>query len=112
RLLALVDEGVPTIVCTHGEVVSELVEGLCKEMGREVPDDPGLRKSEFWAAHLADGAMPALERHTPRTDPYLAQPRARTDRSPHRSGPAQTRPAQTRSERRAARLRPRGRPAV
>lgn len=69
RLLALVDEGVPTIVCTHGEVVSELVEGLCKEMGREVPDDPGLRKSEFWAAHLADGAMPALERHTPRTDP-------------------------------------------
>ncbi|TDC54492.1 NUDIX hydrolase [Actinomadura sp. KC345] len=67
RLLSLVDDGVPTIVCTHGEVVSELVAGLCKEMGEKVPDDPSLRKSEFWAAHIADGSMPALERHSPRT---------------------------------------------
>ncbi|XRQ09997.1 NUDIX domain-containing protein [Actinomadura welshii] len=65
RLLSLVQDCVPTIVCTHGEVVSDLVTGLCKEMGEEVPDDPSLRKSEFWAAHLADGSMPALERHTP-----------------------------------------------
>ncbi|TDC95681.1 NUDIX domain-containing protein [Actinomadura sp. 7K507] len=67
RLLTLVEDGVPTIVCTHGEVVSELVEGLCKEMGEKVPDDPSLRKSEFWAAHLAGGSMPALERHSPKT---------------------------------------------
>ncbi|HEY8479390.1 MAG TPA: NUDIX domain-containing protein, partial [Spirillospora sp.] len=65
RLLSLVEDGVPAIVCTHGEVVSELVTALCKEMGEQAPDDPGLRKSEFWAAHLADGSMAALERHTP-----------------------------------------------
>ncbi|MFG2087391.1 MULTISPECIES: NUDIX domain-containing protein [unclassified Spirillospora] len=67
RLLSLVADGVPTIVCTHGEVVSELVTALCRETGEKVPDDPGLRKSEFWAAHLAGGSMPALERHTVRT---------------------------------------------
>ncbi|MEU8801241.1 NUDIX domain-containing protein [Spirillospora sp. NPDC048819] len=67
RLLSLVADGVPTIVCTHGEIVSELVTGLCRETGEKVPDDPSLRKSEFWAAHLAGGSMPALERHTART---------------------------------------------
>ncbi|MFI0482698.1 NUDIX domain-containing protein [Actinomadura sp. 9N215] len=64
RLLSLIADGVPTIVCTHGEVVSELVTGLCKEMGEKVPDDPSLRKAEFWVAHLADNSMAALERHT------------------------------------------------
>ncbi|TDB92813.1 NUDIX hydrolase [Actinomadura sp. 7K534] len=66
-LLSLVDDGVPTIVCTHGEVVSELVTGLCAKTGEKAPDDPSLRKAEFWAAHLAGGSMPALEHHTPRT---------------------------------------------
>ncbi|WP_207933321.1 NUDIX hydrolase [Actinomadura sp. GC306] len=69
RLLSLVEDGVPTIVCTHGEVVSELVTGLCAKMGAKAPDDPELRKSEFWAAHLAAGSMPALEHHTPRPSP-------------------------------------------
>ncbi|MGP4026406.1 NUDIX hydrolase [Actinomadura sp. 3N407] len=67
RLLSLVADGAPAIVCTHGEVVSELVTGLCRETGEKVPDDPTLRKSEFWVAHLAGGSMPALERHTART---------------------------------------------
>ncbi|WP_433475951.1 NUDIX hydrolase [Spirillospora sp. CA-142024] len=59
--------GAPTVVCTHGEVVSELITGLCRELGEKVPDDPSLRKGEFWTAHLADGSMAALERHSPRT---------------------------------------------
>ncbi|MFI0406272.1 NUDIX domain-containing protein [Actinomadura sp. 3N508] len=67
RLLALAADGIPTIVSTHGEVVSELVTGLCREMGEKVPDDPSLRKSEFWVAHLAAGQMAALERHSPKT---------------------------------------------
>lgn len=67
RLLSLVEDGVPAIVCTHGEVVSELVTGLCKEMGEKVPDDPSLRKAEFWVAHMAEGSMAALERHSSKT---------------------------------------------
>ena len=68
RLLALAAEGVPTVVCTHGEIVSELVAGLCRETGEKVPDDPSLRKAEFWVAHVAEGAsMPALERHAATT---------------------------------------------
>jgi 8-oxo-(d)GTP phosphatase len=60
-------------VCTHGEVVSELITGLCKELGEKVPDDPSLRKGEFWAAHLAEGSMAALERHSSKTtDPKSA----------------------------------------
>jgi 8-oxo-dGTP diphosphatase len=57
--------GVPALVCTHGEIVSELVSGLCRELGEKVPDEPNLRKAEFWVAHLADGALTALERHGP-----------------------------------------------
>ncbi|MEU8342030.1 8-oxo-dGTP diphosphatase [Actinomadura meyerae] len=63
RLLSLA--GAATVVCTHGEIVSDLVTGLCKEMGAKVPDDTSLRKGEFWAAHVADGSLAALERHIP-----------------------------------------------
>ncbi|MFD0905088.1 NUDIX hydrolase [Actinomadura sediminis] len=65
RLIELVADGVPALVCTHGEVVEELVNGLCRELGEKVPDDPCLAKGEFWVAHIAGDAMPALERHAP-----------------------------------------------
>ncbi|KAB2348421.1 NUDIX hydrolase [Actinomadura rudentiformis] len=70
RLFELVDDGAPAIVCTHGEVVSDLVTGLCKRLGEKVPEDPSLRKGSFWVAHITtDGAggpsIAALERHTP-----------------------------------------------
>lgn len=65
RLLALVADGVPTVVCTHGEVVSALVTGLCEEMGQKAPDNPSLRKAEFWVAHMGDGSLASLERHGP-----------------------------------------------
>ncbi|MFC4052529.1 NUDIX domain-containing protein [Actinomadura syzygii] len=72
-LLGLVADGVPAVVCTHGEIVSTLVTGLCKALGQKVPDDPGLGKAEFWVAHVSDGSMAALERHRPRTtDPKSA----------------------------------------
>ncbi|GAA4238359.1 8-oxo-(d)GTP phosphatase [Actinomadura meridiana] len=67
RILSLARDGVPTVVCTHGEVVSELVAGLCKDLGEKVPDDPSLRKAEFWVAHLSPRTMAALERHSVRT---------------------------------------------
>ncbi|WP_037560036.1 NUDIX domain-containing protein [Spirillospora albida] len=65
RLLDLVGDGVPTIVCTHGEVVADLVTGLCTRLGEKVPDDPALRKGEFWVAHMAEQGIASLERHTP-----------------------------------------------
>ncbi|GAA2397784.1 NUDIX hydrolase [Actinomadura vinacea] len=69
RLLALADAGVPAIVCTHGEIVSELISGLCRRLGEKVPDEPSLRKGSFWVAHLAGGddgepAIAVLERHS------------------------------------------------
>ncbi len=63
RLISLA--GAPTVVCTHGEIVSGLVAGLCKALGEKVPDDPSLGKAEFWAAHVTGSSMPALERHSP-----------------------------------------------
>ncbi|NKZ03508.1 NUDIX hydrolase [Actinomadura latina] len=75
RLLSLT--GVPALVCTHGEIVSELVSGLCRELGEKVPDDPSLRKAEFWAAHLTGDSMTALERHSPQ--------RSRNDASERRA---------------------------
>ncbi|MVZ99128.1 NUDIX domain-containing protein [Actinomadura sp. LD22] len=66
RLLELLADGVPTVVCTHGENVAELVAGLCRELGEKAPDDPSLRKGEFWVASIGEGALASLERHTSR----------------------------------------------
>ncbi|MFC6880453.1 NUDIX hydrolase [Actinomadura yumaensis] len=63
RLFDLVGDGVPTVVCTHGEIVADLVSGLCRELGEKVPEDPALEKSEFWTAHLSGREIAALERH-------------------------------------------------
>ncbi|MFG1997837.1 NUDIX domain-containing protein [Spirillospora sp. NPDC048911] len=67
RLFELVTDGAPVIVSTHGEVVSDLVTGLCKRLGEKVPDDPSLRKGSFWVAHITAGepGIAALERHAP-----------------------------------------------
>ncbi|MGC4953689.1 NUDIX domain-containing protein [Actinomadura citrea] len=65
RLLSMA--GTPALVSTHGEIVSELIAGLCRKLGEKVPDDTTLDKAEFWTVHLAGGTLAALERHTPRT---------------------------------------------
>ncbi|WP_131737880.1 NUDIX hydrolase [Actinomadura roseirufa] len=67
RLFELVGDAEPTLLCTHGEVVSDLVTGLCGELGEKAPDDPGLQKGEFWVAHLdpSGPGLAALERHSP-----------------------------------------------
>ncbi|GAA4078710.1 NUDIX hydrolase [Actinomadura miaoliensis] len=71
--LAVATEGTPApeplVVCTHGEIVSELITFLCRELGEKEPDDPALDKGAFWAVHVSasgDGTTPtlaALERH-------------------------------------------------
>lgn len=70
RVADLLTDGVPTVVCTHGEIVGALVTELCERLGEKTPEDPTLRKGDFWVAHLAvDGPPPvtrmaALERHS------------------------------------------------
>lgn len=66
RLAELVEDGDPVIVCTHGEIVADLVTELCNRLGEKAPDDPTLRKGSFWVAHLADDEIAALERHSVR----------------------------------------------
>lgn len=61
--LELMATGTPTVVCTHGEIVPELVKALCTELGEKPPDDPGLRKGGFWVVHLGAGEIAAMERH-------------------------------------------------
>jgi len=69
RLVELACDGAdPLVVCTHGEIVGDLIAELCRKFGEPVPDDPSLRKGGFWVAHLAvddDGTsgVAALERH-------------------------------------------------
>jgi 8-oxo-dGTP diphosphatase len=62
-LLSLVSDRKPTVVCTHGEVVSDLIAGLCAKFGEKTPDTPHLRKGGFWVVHLADNEIAAMERH-------------------------------------------------
>ncbi|MEV5570738.1 NUDIX domain-containing protein [Spirillospora sp. NPDC052269] len=62
RLLELSPDG-PLIVSTHGEIVSGLINDLCRRFGETPPEDPSLRKAAFWVAHLTDDALVALERH-------------------------------------------------
>jgi 8-oxo-dGTP pyrophosphatase MutT (NUDIX family)/phosphohistidine phosphatase SixA len=62
-VLRLVAARTPTVVCTHGEIVSELVRALCGELGEKTPEDPGLRKGGFWVVHIGDGEIAAMERH-------------------------------------------------
>jgi 8-oxo-(d)GTP phosphatase len=68
-VLELVAARIPTVVCTHGEIVSELVRALCAELGEKTPDDPGLRKGGLWVVHIGGGEIAAMERHhaIPRT---------------------------------------------
>jgi 8-oxo-(d)GTP phosphatase len=62
-MLDLVRDRTPAVVCTHGEIVADLITALCKELGEKRPDDPALRKSSFWVVHVGDNEIAAMERH-------------------------------------------------
>ncbi|GAA4515392.1 NUDIX hydrolase [Actinoallomurus oryzae] len=63
RFARLIGEGVAALVCTHGELVPELVERACETLGAPAPEDPRLPKGGFWVLHVADGALVSAERH-------------------------------------------------
>ena len=63
RFAELLAEDVPTVVCTHGELVPEIVSRTCEELGAPAPDDPKLAKAGFWVLQVADGTLASAERH-------------------------------------------------
>nr|WP_245646090.1 NUDIX domain-containing protein [Nocardiopsis trehalosi] len=66
-LLGGVLAGRPTLVCTHGELVGDLVRDALDRLGAPAPQQLALRKGGFWVLHVGpDGTLAAAERHTPR----------------------------------------------
>jgi 8-oxo-(d)GTP phosphatase len=63
RLAELLADAAPAIVCTHGELVPELVVRACKELDAPPPDDPVLDKGSFWVLQAANGTLASIERH-------------------------------------------------
>ncbi len=62
----VLEEKVPTVVCTHGELVPELMRDALRQLGAPVSQQLGLRKGAFWVLHVwtADRTLAAIERHT------------------------------------------------
>ncbi len=63
RLAELLADRLPAVVCTHGELVPELIRRACEELGTDPPEDPRLPKGGFWVLHTAAGALISAERH-------------------------------------------------
>ncbi|PDP86179.1 DNA mismatch repair protein MutT [Glycomyces fuscus] len=65
RILA---EGRPTVVCTHGELVPQLMAEALTRLGAPVSQQLGLRKGSFWVVHVTSvgGGLAAVERHSVR----------------------------------------------
>ncbi|HEX6468275.1 MAG TPA: NUDIX hydrolase [Streptosporangiaceae bacterium] len=55
--------GTPAVICTHGEIVADLITALCVELGGKTPEEPGLPKGGFWVVHIGGDELAALERH-------------------------------------------------
>jgi 8-oxo-dGTP diphosphatase len=64
RTAAVVAARVPTVVCSQGGVIDDLVTALCKTYGHRVPSDPSARKGTFWTMHFAGDEMVALEKQS------------------------------------------------
>ncbi len=63
RYVQLLADAVPTLVCTHGELVPDLIGRACEVLGAPPPEDAHLPKGGFWVLHTAAGALVSIERH-------------------------------------------------
>lgn len=64
RMAELLADDLPTLICTHGELVPDVVGHAFAELGAEPPDDLSLRKGGFWVLQVAAGHLVSAERHT------------------------------------------------
>lgn len=62
--LLLADGHDGLLVCTHGELIPDLVATVCAPYEDKTPDDPALRKSSFWVFHTTPTTLVSLERHS------------------------------------------------
>jgi 8-oxo-dGTP pyrophosphatase MutT (NUDIX family)/phosphohistidine phosphatase SixA len=62
-VLRLLAERTPTVICTHREIISDLIAVLCGELGETTPAETSLRKGGFWVVHVGDDEIAAMERH-------------------------------------------------
>ncbi len=62
----ILDAGRPAVVCTHGELVPDLMEEALTRLGAPITQQLGLRKGSFWVLHVAAGALAGVERHAVR----------------------------------------------
>jgi 8-oxo-(d)GTP phosphatase len=63
RFAELLAEETPTLVCTHGELVPDVIGRAYEKLQSPPPDDPRLPKGGFWVLHVAGGALVSAERH-------------------------------------------------
>lgn len=63
RYAELLADDVPTVVCTHGELVPEVIGRAYEKLQAPPPDDPRLPKGGFWVMHASGGYLVSAERH-------------------------------------------------
>ena len=63
RIAALVADATPTVLCSQGGVMSDMLTSLCQTYGLKPPRDPSTRKGTFWVMHLDGDEMVALDKH-------------------------------------------------
>jgi 8-oxo-dGTP pyrophosphatase MutT (NUDIX family)/phosphohistidine phosphatase SixA len=63
RFAELLADHIPAIVCTHGELVPELIGRACEELGAAPPKDARLAKGGFWVLQTAGGTLVSAEKH-------------------------------------------------
>jgi 8-oxo-(d)GTP phosphatase len=63
RFAELLADELPVIVCTHGELVPELITRACEELGAAPPKDARLPKGGFWVLQTARRTLASIERH-------------------------------------------------
>jgi 8-oxo-dGTP diphosphatase len=58
RLLTVVAEHEPVVVCSQGKAMPDLIAQLCARLGYDAPADTATRKGAFWILHVAgDGKL-------------------------------------------------------
>ncbi|CAL9448523.1 putative 8-oxo-dGTP diphosphatase 1 [Nocardiopsis dassonvillei] len=62
----ILDAGRPAVVCSHGELIPDLMEEALTRLGAPLTQQLGLRKGSFWVLHVAGGELAGVERHAVR----------------------------------------------
>jgi 8-oxo-(d)GTP phosphatase len=70
RLLEIICSGVPSVVCSQGKTLPDLLTAACTALNAALPSDPTVRKGGMTVLHLQDGSPTKLVA-TERFDPLV-----------------------------------------